>query len=290
MLGLMLTFVLVSLSALPALAAGADPATVSFNQDKMLEFLNAERAARGVSPVVRDPSLEGPARQWAEKLAAERRGYHNQIIPAFEAGYASGAENLAWGPTLNAAQAHLLWMTSDVDRRSILDPAFSSVGIGLACSTASGRPFVVAVLELGGGGAPASEIPSAQPRVAGNESMSGRNVSCGEAEIPAASSLSGSRVVAVPVTEPSAPAEAEIAAVGSKGPGAAEPVGVAQAPAGDQDNSTLVLAAVVAALMCAVFLVTKAKISEARLAASIGARPRLDTEKLADLLEDYRID
>lgn len=286
-LGAMSGFVLVLMTAFPALAAGADPATVSFNQDKALEFVNAERTARGVAPVARDPALDGPAQQWAEKLAAERRGYHNESIPAFEAGYASGAENLAWGPTLNAAQSHLLWMGSDEDRRSMLDPAFSSAGVGLACSTASGRPFVVAVLELGGSGAPASAIPPAQPRVAGNESMSGRNVSCGEAEVPAVSSLSGSRVVVAPITGPSSPVEAEIAAVGSEQTG---PLKIALTPAGGRDGSTGVLGTAVAALICATFLVIRGKVSQARIAAGIQARPRLDTHQMADLLDDYRID
>lgn len=288
-LSAVLGFVFVLLAASPALASGADPDTLSFNQDKAIEFLNAERTARGVAPVVRDPALDGPARQWAEKLAVERRGYHNKSLPAFEAGYSSGAENLAWGPTLNTAQSHLLWMGSDEDRRSMLDPAFSSAGIGLACSTASGRPFVVAVLELGGNTAPASAIPPAEPRVAGNESMSGRNISCGETEVPAVSSLSGSRVVVSPVTGSSAQAEAEIAAVGTEQPGP-ETVKIAQAPAGERDPSTRVLAAAVAALMCSVFLVVKGKVSQARTAAAIKARPRLDTHQMADLLDDYRID
>lgn len=274
----------------PASALEADPATISFNQRKMLEFLNAERAARGVAPVERDAALDVPAQGWAERLAAERRGYHHPEVPALGAGYGSGAESLAWGPTLNAAQTHVLWMSAENDRRNLLDPAYTNVGIGLSCSTASGRSFVVAVLELGGDSAPSRDTPPAQPRAAGNESLSGRNVTCGEAVAPATSSWSGSRVVVSPVSEPASPAGAKVASVGPNETGAGlNPAVAVPDPASPARSSGLVALAFFC-LLAATFVAMKGRIAEARLMANLKSRPRLNTEQLSDLLDDYHIE
>lgn len=274
-----------------ALALEADPATLSFNQQKMLEFLNAERAARGVAPVERDAALDAPAQGWAERLAAERRGYHSPEVPALAVGYGSGAESLAWGPTLNAAQTHVLWMSVDSDRRYMLDPAFTNVGIGLSCSTASGRPFVVAVLEMGGDSAPSRDTPPAQPRTAGGESLSGRSVTCGEAAAPATSSLSGSRVVVSPVTEAPDPGDISVASAGANAAGAGtNPAAVVPAAAASQTRSTGLVAVAFFCLLAATFVAMKSRIAEARLMANLRARPRLNTEQLSDLLDDYHIE
>lgn len=282
-LGLLLALVVAS----PAHAAGADPANLAFNQDKILEFVNAERAARGVAPVSRDPALDEKAGQWAQELAAARRGSHSPSLPALSAGYQSGAENLAWGPTLNAAQAHILWMTSDDDRRSMLDPAHSHAGVGISCSTASGRQFVVAVLELGGNGAPLDETPPAAPRTAGNESMSGHNVTCGEAGAPAASSLSGSRVPSAPVAGAEAPADTRVAAVDPRKRDGGKVVAQG-APEGN--SSTRLMAVAAACLMGAAILAVRPRIAEARMVASLNRRGRLDTSQMASLLDDYKLD
>lgn len=287
LLGTALGFLLVLLSTTPVYAAGADPANLAYNQAKVLEFLNAERAGRGVGPVARDPALDGKAQAWAEELAAARRGSHSPSVPALAAGYQSGAENLAWGPTLNAAQAHIMWMTSDDDRRSMLDPAYSNAGVGVACSTASGRQFVVAVLELGGSGTPARGTPSATPRTAGNESMSRHDVTCAEADTTAGSSLSASTVVPPPVPDPGGPADTKVAAVDNT-----KPDGPALAVQGAPDgNSPIRLLAVAAAcLMAAAIITMKPRIAEARILANLNRRPGLDTSQMASLLDDYKLD
>lgn len=283
-LGVVAGLIVFLLSAGPAVAAGADPATLAFNQQKMLEFVNTERAARAIPQLVADPDLYSRAQQWAEKLAAERRGYHSPSVPAIDAGYASGAQNLAWGPTLNAAQAHLLWMTNSNDRRSLLDSAYSHAGIGIACSTASGRQFVVAVLELGGDAAPSPAVPPADPRVGGSESMAGRNVSCADPNTPSGSSLSGS-TMAPPPPDPAA----EAAAPGDDP--TMEPTRLAQATdSGRSNGNTGVLATAVAALMAITFAAMKIRTSDARGAAYLRSGPRLNGRQVADFLEDYRLE
>lgn len=290
LVGTALGFLLVLLSTTPLYAAGADPANLAYNQAKVMEFLNAERAGRGVAPVARDQALDGKAQAWADELAAARRGSHSPSVPALAAGYQSGAENLAWGPTLNAAQAHILWMTSDDDRRSLLDPAYSNAGVGVACSTASGRQFVVAVLELGGSGTPAQEAPPASPRTAGNESMSGHDVTCAEADAPAGSSLSGSTVALAPVPDPGGPADTKVAAVDNTKPNGSKdgPAVVAQG-APDGKSPTRLLAVAAACLMAAA-IVMKPRIAEARILANLNRRPGLDTSQMASLLDDYKLD
>lgn len=158
-----------------AQAAASD---AGYNNARILEFMNAERAARGVRSVSRDPALDQKAQAWAEKLAAEARMYHSSSYAGMSVGYRSAAQNLAYQDnSLSAAQAHNMWMASGVHRKNILDPDFSNVGIAIVCSVASGKPYVMAVVEFGGDGSPSNSTPDRNPQVAGG-SGNARAMSC----------------------------------------------------------------------------------------------------------------
>lgn len=272
--GLLLGLLLLIPGTAGAAASEADPSITSLNRQKILEFANAERAGRGLPLLNPNQTLDGLAQAWAENLAVSRRSDHNPTVPALGAGFPSAAENLAWGTSLNAAQAHGLWMAGDAPRKSLLDPAFSDAGVGIACSTASGRPFVVAVLELGGHGAPTSDVPAAGPRAGPKESTPGRSVSCGETDASAASAISSSTLAAVPP-------DAAPAALSQPEP---------QPAAASGKESSALLAAAAAIMLVLALVALKGSAHESRIAAAILNRPRLNTRQMADLLEDYRLD
>ena len=108
--------------------------------------------------------------------------YHRSSTYALGVGFASGAENLAYHDySLSASQAHNIWMDSGVHRRNMLDPAMTSAGFGIACSTKSGRPYAVAVVEFGGDSPPARSTPPAEPQIAGRGSVDG--VGCSASDV-----------------------------------------------------------------------------------------------------------
>ena len=171
-----------SLAASPALASDADE--IPFNAAKILEYHNAERAARGLGGLSRDPRLDSHAQQMAESLAARGALEHSQSV-ALGLGYASGGQNLVYrAPNINASQANYLWMTSDTHRRNILNPGFTNVGLGLACSIASGKPYPVAVVDFGGTGLRPG-IPPQDPIAVPTGALQGHSLVCDGSAAPA---------------------------------------------------------------------------------------------------------
>ncbi|MEX0790596.1 MAG: CAP domain-containing protein, partial [Actinomycetota bacterium] len=139
-----LALMLLTVGLTPAVASAA-VTNASANSQNMLQFMNAERKARGLPPLARDPRLDALAQSWANKMAAARTMYHPGTPQAMSgAGYRSGAQNLAWHDTvLTGAWAHNFWMNSSPHRKNILDPAFTHTGIAMACNPSGGRsPYV----------------------------------------------------------------------------------------------------------------------------------------------------
>ena len=67
--------------------AYANPADMSYSEQRILELHNAERAARGIPPLALDPRLQQVAREWAYKLAGEGTISHMATLPARGYGY-----------------------------------------------------------------------------------------------------------------------------------------------------------------------------------------------------------
>ncbi|MEX2551775.1 MAG: CAP domain-containing protein [Actinomycetota bacterium] len=208
---------------LPALPAPAASSDAGYNNSRMLEFMNDERQARGIRTVARDSALDQKAQAWAEKLAAEGKMYHSSSYAGMSAGYRSAAQNLAYhDDSLSASQAHNMWMASGVHRKNMLDPDFSHVGVAIACSSASGRPYVMAVVEFGGDGSPSHSTPPRNPQVAGG-SGNARAMSCDNSPAPAAAT-------APPATAPEIPSTTEVNTTSSK-PSPTTPSAAVRAPA-----------------------------------------------------------
>lgn len=149
----------------PGSTAGGDSAALriapqSATADLLLR-LNGERAAFGSSPLREDATLSEFALEWAEEMAVS--GYKHSsserlsvILSA--ASLSSVAENIhapepqcplaatcteaAFQPTTGVL--HVDWMRSKQHRATALQPAWSRVGVGVACD-ATGRMWAVLV-------------------------------------------------------------------------------------------------------------------------------------------------
>ncbi|HEU4596052.1 MAG TPA: CvpA family protein [Pyrinomonadaceae bacterium] len=104
---------------------------------QMLEMVNDERRAAGLSPLAPDPELTEVARRHSADMFA--RGYFAHYTPegrspfdrirAANVRFRTAGENLALAPTLPIAHTGL--MNSPGHRANILRPEFGRVGIGI---------------------------------------------------------------------------------------------------------------------------------------------------------------
>jgi uncharacterized protein YkwD len=104
---------------------------------RMLEMVNAERAAQGIPPLAADPELAEVARAHSRDMFA--RGYFSHVNPDGQepfdrmrqanVRFLAAGENLALAQTLPSAHQGL--MNSPGHRANILRPQFGRVGIGV---------------------------------------------------------------------------------------------------------------------------------------------------------------
>ena len=123
----------------------------------MLARVNAERAATGAPPLLRDPRLDEAAQHHAEDMLL--RSYYNHISPdgttpttrVRKSGYAGRvvAENIARGPVA-VEEVMNNWMGSSGHRRNLLLPTFTHLGIGVVVGrNPAMRDTVIWVQEFG---------------------------------------------------------------------------------------------------------------------------------------------
>ena len=98
---------------------------------EFLQQLNAERAARGIAPLIQDSSLSSGALSWADTIAGRQTLVHSGAPVAEIIGYG--------GRTGSISQA---WMKSSSHRNLIVDPNLGYAGVGVACDS-SGRLWAV---------------------------------------------------------------------------------------------------------------------------------------------------
>ncbi|MFN8497770.1 MAG: CvpA family protein [Anaerolineae bacterium] len=120
---------------LPHAAAG-DTARPT-DEEQMLAWVNDERRAAGLPPLVMDERLRQLARQHSQDML--RRAYFSHYTPdglspfdrmrAARIPFSAAGENLAEAPTLGMAHRGL--MNSPGHRANILSPSFGRVGIGV---------------------------------------------------------------------------------------------------------------------------------------------------------------
>lgn len=213
--------------------AWASASNAGATNQAMFTFMNQERAARGLPPLQRSPALDGLAQSWADRMVQERAMYHPSTPLAVSSGhFSSGAQNLAYhDDTLSSNWAHNVWMNSGVHRKNILDPAFTHVGLAIACNPSGGsRPYVLVSVEFGGSGAPLTSTPSRNPIVAGGAG-SAQAGCAGSSQAPA---LPADPAPAPTETQPASPPPAPT----SPPPAPTSPVANSAEPAGDPASAT----------------------------------------------------
>ena len=112
-----------------------DPAAASRIARDVFERANAERAARGVAPLLWDDALAAEASSWAREMS--RTGYRQ---PALSPGIGQNIHQAipyCAGATCSMPTSgvpHRDWMRSAGHRDNIVEPGYATVGIGAFCA------------------------------------------------------------------------------------------------------------------------------------------------------------
>ena len=119
----------------------------------MVNMINQERAAAGVSPVTLDLRLASVGRAKANDLKANN--YFDHTSPTYGSPWAMmqqvgltvgwAGENIAGNNSVSGAMAAL--MLDPGHRANILDPRFTNVGVGIAYGSAYGNLYVQEFLQ-----------------------------------------------------------------------------------------------------------------------------------------------
>jgi len=100
---------------------------------ELLAAMNRDRERLGAEPLSWDPRLARVAKRWADHMAEAGRLAHQDLEPILRLGFASAAENIASAPPgTDATTIAAAWMDSPPNRSTVVDPAFTVAGIGLA--------------------------------------------------------------------------------------------------------------------------------------------------------------
>jgi len=122
---------------LPQVVTGVTP--------PLLHYVNAERVAHGLQPLVPHSGLMTVAQQWADYMRDSGFWGHGdwgqRIIDVYQNWRIIG-ENIAGGHA-DAQAAVAGWMASDGHRANILNPMFEEAGTGYAEGGYYGRYYVM---------------------------------------------------------------------------------------------------------------------------------------------------
>lgn len=111
-------------------------------QNAALDQINATRAEHGLSILVPSPQGMDKAQAWADHLAAVGSLSHSRLTDDMPEGWRNLGENVASGPTIDAAYQGLL--KSPGHRANLLNPIWNWGATGIAQS-ANGTFYVVQV-------------------------------------------------------------------------------------------------------------------------------------------------
>ncbi len=112
-----------------ALGGAAAPAQ-AYDEDVIVSLANEARAANGLGGLVRNPSLDAVALDWAYQMAASGTLSHNPSVgEQIPGGWTRWGENVAQGFG-SGASVHEGWMNSDGHRANILGD-FTDIGTAL---------------------------------------------------------------------------------------------------------------------------------------------------------------
>lgn len=99
----------------------------------LMTRINDERSARGLHPLLWDPTLAQRASSWSDVMS--RTNLHHSDLHPLLTRFVAVAENIGTGPRGTRSGAlHLAWMRSDSHRHDLLAPNVDRIGIGVVCS------------------------------------------------------------------------------------------------------------------------------------------------------------
>jgi hypothetical protein len=211
-------------SVVPASAANAG------EESCFVSAINAARSSARVAPVGTNADLLGIARSWSGTMAKAGRIFHNTAIAnVAPSNWQSLGENVGVGPTCgDIAQA---LMDSPEHRRNILDPSYTSVGVGVV--DAPGGVMYVTEDFMGTGGI-SPQVPQA-PAPARAPAPAPAPVKAAPAPAPAPAKAAPIRVPApAPVKAGPAPAPVPAKAAPALAPAASPPAVPAAMPIVDR--------------------------------------------------------
>ncbi|SDR69714.1 CAP domain-containing protein [Corynebacterium timonense] len=124
-------------SSLPLPALPAATASTAVGQQELIDALNRARAAHSLPAVAPHPELGAIAQDWAQQQAAHGSRTNLSHRPNFTAGYPAGwtraGEVITGGAAPDSADALVQrWLDSPSHRATVLDPAFTHAGAGVA--------------------------------------------------------------------------------------------------------------------------------------------------------------
>ena len=117
---------LVPLAMLAILATGCLSAEAVYS----LQKVNVSRDASGIPPVYEHSTLSAKAQSWAETLAARGRLSHSNISSGVGPGWSTLGENLSQATSVDSA--HSIFLSSSSHRNTMLNGAYSHIGVGIA--------------------------------------------------------------------------------------------------------------------------------------------------------------
>lgn len=117
-------------------------ASCSTQQWQAVSLVNRDRAAAGLPGLDIDMPLNQKAQAWANYLAEHKTLAHSDLADGPSAGWMRLGENVGYGPSIEAVQD--AFMASPHHRDNVLDPAYNSVGTGVAYDE-NGTVYIVQV-------------------------------------------------------------------------------------------------------------------------------------------------
>ncbi|GAB6274321.1 MAG: hypothetical protein STSR0004_11840 [Peptococcaceae bacterium] len=122
--------------------------SLTIDEQKMLNLVNAQRAKYGLIPLKVNPDLTRVARLKAKDMLENNYFSHTSptygspfsMLRQFDISYRIAAENLAGAPTVEIAHESL--MNSPGHRANILNPDLTNIGIGVVSGSIYGKIFV----------------------------------------------------------------------------------------------------------------------------------------------------
>lgn len=129
-----------ALSACPAAAAAPAPLDDAY-ETRIVQLVNAHRAAAGLRRLAVSPCADRFAEDWSATMARTSAVRHRSSLGTVMTACRATAvgENIAYGG-VTADQMMAMWMGSPGHRANILDPRFTHLGVG-AVKTSVGRTY-----------------------------------------------------------------------------------------------------------------------------------------------------